>query len=729
MMRAELAIAHLRLRLHALEPPLRAAVAARQAISDAVYPPGATALHVTADQVERVLAALRPAGTAAAISGDAAQATSVDDPAEVAIREHAAAAGVVLPLDAVVAEHDLSAFERDVLVLCAAPEIDRGYERVFGFIVDDLARGGASVELCCALGAPTLAERLARRRLLGPFGALRRTGLIETCGEAITELGQQLRLAPALLDALLGGPGDVGGAFVDPAQVAALAPACGPVLGALHAAADALRAGTADVVALSGGQPLERREAALALARRAHRALRRLDDPSSRAVRAAVHAAAATGAILWVPLELVGAGDGDAPRATIAALEEQLACAPVPLCLTSAEPWRPLALLVARRVVEVALPPPSLAAREQLWAAQFPALDETPRRDLAARFRIGALELQAAALRLATQNDAGVHRATDRGTDDHGADELTADEHGSMNRRADEPTADQVAASVRAVAYASGSRFAHAIVPRRGPDDLVLEPALHAQVLEVARFHRAWPSVAEDWGFGRLVTGGGGVKALFTGDPGTGKTLAAEVIAAVLGQTLLRVDLAHVVSKWIGETEKNLDEVFRQAERGQAVLFFDEAEALFGKRSEVRHGTDRYANMEVSFLLQRLEDHGGLVILASNLRDQLDAAFTRRFQLVLHFPRPAEPERRRLWRLAFPPGAPLACELSPDSLANIDLTGAAIVGAARTAGLLAAASGSTTIELADVREAIRRELARDGRFMPVTDLTARPRSA
>jgi hypothetical protein len=722
-MRAELAVAHLLSRLESLAPPLRAAVAVRQAISDAVYPPGAPALHVTADQVERALATLSPPvpaaapgadpgelvlhGRAASVSaaGDLARhegaaAAPAADPAELALRARAAAAGVRLPLDAIVAEHGLSAFERDVLVVCAAPEIDRGYERVFGFIVDDLARGAASVELCCALGAPAISERLARRRLLGPLARLRRTGLVEARGDAGTDLRQELRLAPALLDALLGGPGDLRGAFPDPAEVVALAPeALASPAPALLDAADALRAGTADVVTLSGGHPLERREAAVALARRAGRPLRRLDDLSPSGVRAAILRAAVTGAILWVPSELLGGADGDAPLAAMAALEDQLACASVPLCLTAAQPWRPIALLVARRVVELALPALALAAREQLWATHFPTLGDAPRCDLAARFRVGDLELHAAARLLATQGSTG------------------------------ELTPERAAGSVRSVAHASGGRFAHAIVPRRTAADLVLEPALHAQVLEVARFHRSWPSVAEDWGFGRLVTGGGGVKALFTGDPGTGKTLAAEVIAAELGQTLLRVDLAHVVSKWVGETEKNLDEAFRQAERGQAVLFFDEAEALFGKRSEVRHGTDRYANMEVSFLLQRLEDHGGLVILASNLRDQLDAAFMRRFQLVLHFPRPAEPERRRLWHLAFPPGAPVAPELSLDALAQIELTGAAIVGAARTAGLLAAAAGRTRIELADVREAIRRELSRDGRFMPVADLDVRPRSA
>jgi SpoVK/Ycf46/Vps4 family AAA+-type ATPase len=146
---------------------------------------------------------------------------------------------------------------------------------------------------------------------------------------------------------------------------------------------------------------------------------------------------------------------------------------------------------------------------------------------------------------------------------------------------------------------------------------------------------------------------------LFTGEPGTGKTLAAEVIAGPSGVRLVTVDLSRVVSKWVGETAKHLDAVFRLANGSSAILFFDEVDALFGKRGEVKHGSDRYANTEVGRFLQRFEAHDGLVILAGNLRDQIDPAFTQRFHTVVHFPRPEEPERRRLWQLAL--AHPLDC--------------------------------------------------------------------
>jgi SpoVK/Ycf46/Vps4 family AAA+-type ATPase len=226
--------------------------------------------------------------------------------------------------------------------------------------------------------------------------------------------------------------------------------------------------------------------------------------------------------------------------------------------------------------------------------------------------------------------------------------------------------------------------------------------------------------VSEVWGFGRLATGEGGIKALFTGDSGTGKTLAAEVIAGTLRMPLLRVELSRVVSKWVGETERNLDAAFAEAEDGQAVLLFDEADALFGKRGNVETGVDRYANLEVSYLLQRLDDYAGLVILASNLKDNIDPAFTRRFQSILYFPRPERAERLRIWRLAFPQQAPIDPTLDFEALSNLDLTGAGIVGAARNAALLAAEEGCAEIGKPHIVRAIACQFRREARLlMPV----------
>jgi len=220
-------------------------------------------------------------------------------------------------------------------------------------------------------------------------------------------------------------------------------------------------------------------------------------------------------------------------------------------------------------------------------------------------------------------------------------------------------------------------------------DDLVLPEAelnLLRQIADQVR-HRA--VVYHDWGFADRLNRGLGITALFAGPSGTGKTMAAEVLANDLRLSLYRIDLSAVVSKYIGETEKNLRRVFQAAEQGAAVLFFDEADALFGKRSEVRDSHDRYANIEVNYLLQRMESYRGVAILATNMRSALDPAFMRRLRFVLTFPFPAAAERRAIWSRVFPPRAQTA-GLDLDRLAALPATGGMINNIALNAAFLAA---------------------------------------
>jgi SpoVK/Ycf46/Vps4 family AAA+-type ATPase len=182
----------------------------------------------------------------------------------------------------------------------------------------------------------------------------------------------------------------------------------------------------------------------------------------------------------------------------------------------------------------------------------------------------------------------------------------------------------------------------------------VLSPDSTAQLREILARIRHQAIVLERWGFGKKHARQSGVSVLFAGPPGTGKTMAAEVIAGELGLELFRIDLSAVVSKYIGETEKNLEVVFRAADRGDAVLLFDEADALFGKRSEVKDAHDRHANVEIAYLLQRLESYEGLAILTTNLRGNIDEAFLRRLDHILEFPLPEEAERLQIWERALP---------------------------------------------------------------------------
>lgn len=240
--------------------------------------------------------------------------------------------------------------------------------------------------------------------------------------------------------------------------------------------------------------------------------------------------------------------------------------------------------------------------------------------------------------------------------------------------------------------------------------DLVL-PAPQTQVLQSIAAHvRCRAKVYEDWGFGRKGSRGLGISALFAGTSGTGKTLAAEVLARTLKLDLYRIDLSSVISKYIGETEKNLRRVFDAAEDGGAILLFDEADALFGKRGEVKDSHDRYANIEVSYLLQRLECYPGLAILTTNLKSSIDTAFLRRIRFIVQFPFPNAIQRAEIWQRIFPQGTPTS-ELKPSKLAQLNIAGGNIRNIALNAAFIAADAGEP-VRMQHVLHSTRMEYAK-----------------
>ena len=709
--RTLMGIVHLRIRMCGINRALHAAVARRAALSAGLDQPERARMCVTDRQIAILL---EQVGELTTVGADdlgrpdlpRAEPPVLPDPAEQALREVAAEAGVLLPIDELAARFDLTRHELDALLLVAAPEIDPAYERIFGYVVDDMSRHLPCVDLLAQVGARSNAERLLRRRWLGPSGSLRRCGLLIEAGASSTEARQELRLAPGLLDFLLGVRLDLAAIAADPgrfeplsrAQPGSAPPGIGVDADRLARAGAALATGTAQVVAVWGKGSHE--EVVAALAGHAGRPVRRLDGgglsgatPTVRsAVRAALRTATAAEAILWITVP-----DQDGPEAEVTetVLAEELAASSVPACITGPVPWRAPALLAARSFLELECVAPTHTERVAMWTAAAPDADQPGLERLAARYRLGWRDLAAVASLARTEAMAS-----------------------NGHRPAVESGLERAAA---AVSQRRTSRLAGTTRPDRSADELILPPGEFRQVMEVASFFDAWPRVAERWGFTRRA-GGRGLKALFTGEPGTGKSLAAEVIASRLGLSLVTTDLSRLVSKWVGETEKNLDAAFTEAEASNAVLFFDEADALFGKRGQVEHGTDRWANLEVGYLLQRLESFDGLVILASNLRENIDPAFTRRFSIVVHFPRPGLDARRRLWRRAFPPEAPLDDDLDLDALAELDLTGAGIVASARTAALLASESGASTISMAHAVLGVSRQYQREARVLRPGDL-------
>ncbi|MFN8524430.1 MAG: ATP-binding protein [Chloroflexota bacterium] len=367
---------------------------------------------------------------------------------------------------------------------------------------------------------------------------------------------------------------------------------------------------------------------------------------------------------------------------------------PLPIILSH---WPPAIQFGSLNAISVPLPAPSFGQRRQYWtealARTLPAgLPAAP--DLASRFRLGPRAIQAAVS--GTQRDLVWQDATAGTTPTTGA-----------VRKA-------LFVAARQASSARLGEVAQRVAPRATWDSLVVPPDQRAQLRDLASAYKRRHVVLADWGFDAALSNGKGFNALFAGPSGTGKTLAAEVIAADLGLDLYRIDLSQVVSKYIGETEKNLDRIFREAEDASGILFFDEADALFGKRSDVRDAHDRYANIEVGYLLQKIEQYEGMALLATNLRANLDEAFARRMQYTIEFPFPDEQHRLLIWQRVFPAQAPLHEDVDLPLMARTyRFSGGNIRNVALAAAFLAADDGGS-IRMSHVQRAARRELLKIG---------------
>jgi hypothetical protein len=313
-----------------------------------------------------------------------------------------------------------------------------------------------------------------------------------------------------------------------------------------------------------------------------------------------------------------------------------------------------------RTALVVEVPLPTLAERREAWRA----LTDADVDDVAAKFRLSVKQIAEAA---------EVAR-------------LAAAAAGAVT-----PSAAQLDLGARQASSTQLAELAVRLEPTFGWDDLVV-PEHPRQVLgSISAYLRHRDLVVSEWGYEHTVARTQGLKVLFAGESGTGKTMAGQVLARELGLDLFRIDLATVVSKYIGETEKNLDRIFGAAEGSNAILFFDEADALFGKRSEVRDSHDRYANIEVAYLLQKMEAYPGAVILATNFRQNMDDAFLRRLDVVVDFPFPEPEDRERIWRLVLPETAPVADDIDVAFLADrFKLSGGGIRNCSLAAAFLAA---------------------------------------
>jgi AAA+ superfamily predicted ATPase len=584
-------------------------------------------------------------------------------------RDAPAPAGADAPaLDALCRAFALSPFERDVLMLCAGVELDRR-------VAEACARAHGAP--CATFGLALAVLDEPHWSALAPTGALRHWRLVEV-GHSAGVTAAPLRIDERVLHFVAGvGHLDAGleGIVQEAPAAGPLAPSHEEAVGRLAAA---LAAAASVQVELVGAAHDAKRDVVAAACERAGRrlfdadaaALPRDSRESARLARLWEREAALTAGVLMVDADCA---DGGEPRAALLALARRLRG---PLVVLSAEPLSDL-----RAALRIEVATASARERRALWRAAL-----GPR----------AEQLNGTLDALASQFDLDVS----------GFDAAAAEVAGAGGDDVSSALWDACRARVRPRL----DDLAQRVVSAATWDDLVVVPEARRTLEMIAAQVRRRDVVYEDWGFALRGSRGLGISALFAGSSGTGKTMAAEVLANDLGLDLYRIDLSAVVSKYIGETEKNLRRVFDAADRGGAVLLFDEADALFGRRTEVKDSHDRFANIEVSYLLQRMETYRGLAILTTNRRDAIDEAFMRRLRFVVDFPFPDAAQRTEIWRRVFPSAVPRQ-DLDLDALAALAVAGGNIRNIALGAAFLAA-DGEGPVGMAHVLRAARAEYAK-----------------
>jgi ATPase family protein associated with various cellular activities (AAA)/winged helix domain-containing protein len=528
----------------------------------------------------------------------------------------------------------LTTLEVELLLAALAPDLDARFERLYAYLHDDLTRRRATIGLALELAGASPMDAAARA-LLGAGGHLVGFGLLEVEEVDRPLLSRTLRVPDRVTAHLLGDSAP------DPAIEPYLVPAVPLVVEDTDRIVGALQSGTRFFYSHEspGGSGGSMFAGALQVM-----GLRVLEIDLT--VVAGASALSHLVPVLLREVGLTGSGlvldraDQLARRDPVAF--RRFAEAPAVVCFTGSRSWDPDWARVVPFVVDA--PPPSLARRSQLW-------DESIGDEVTVDRPEGLTTLSC--LRMRPLQMLRVVESAQR--------------RAASERRI--IAVSDLEAAARLMNSVSLDRLSTRITPQATWNDLCLPPTVCRSVRSVASRARHRELVQVTWGLG-CGSRRRGTIALFSGPPGTGKTLAAEVIAGELGVDLYVVNLATVVDKYIGETEKNLEGIFQAAEEVNGLLFFDEADALFGRRSEVKDARDRYANVEVAYLLQRLERFDGVAVLATNLSSNLDEAFARRLDVTAEFRLPEVDERRAIWRISLPAALPLSDDVDLDFLAR-----------------------------------------------------------
>lgn len=621
-------------------------------------------------------------------------------------------------------QFELSGFDLDLVLVGLAPELDLRYGQLYAYLQDDVMCRRPSVDLALNLLCVSAVEKLARRDRIAPQSPLIRHGLMQLIPDPRTLqpplLSYWLKLDDGVVRWLLGQRG------LDPrltsfcqridptSQQEILSPettisgeSIAPML--CRFIEKARTAQQSLTLHFSGTQDAQKRQAAIAVTQTVGAPLLIADlsatlneqDLFPLRLNWLFREAGLHRAILYLE-GLDRLRDREPAQFFYRCLLRKLAEEHAIAILAGTQPWIPTEMAL-KGVLDVPFPLPDFAQRKRYWQVNLA--------DAGMMVKDAELDMLANRFRLSSDQIADAI-ATAR----HQCRMQTAAASNDLELSIPPtPTANDLCAAARTQSGQALQTLARKIIPQYDWPDIVLPADPFSQLQEICNQAKYRHIVYEQWGFDRKLSLGKGLNVLFSGPPGTGKTMAAEVIASDLQLEIYKIDLSQVVSKYIGDTEKNLDRIFAAAVTANAILLFDEADALFGKRSEVRDARDRYANLEIGYLLQKMEEYEGIAILSTNLRQNLDEAFVRRLHFIVEFPFPDETDRRRIWQVIFPPETPLCNDVDFDLLATrVRLAGGNIKNIALTAAFYAAQSGNA-IQLPHLEQAIRREYQKLGR--------------
>jgi SpoVK/Ycf46/Vps4 family AAA+-type ATPase len=642
-------------------------------------------LYVSDEQVDAILSPKNDGNTAAAMNA------LIEERRENLTRraQASAVAGVELPLERLVEIFSLNAFERVALVACAAVEVDLRFETLYSYAQNDVNRKRPTADLILRMFSESPAERMFLRAAFAAVATLMSNQLIRTASDPQRTdpslLAKPLRADERIVEYLLGrrtvderlrGLATV----VEPEHSLSGLRLSAALLNALSSAARCFGKSGA-VLVVSGPAGTGKRATAEALSVETHRQLVVADlrQVSSLPIPLAeVLVLLRREAILHGANLLLSFGDALADEHAALAqvrcdLERHLNAAGRLLFITTESPTLELRALTSP-TLHFEFPMPGFQQRLEFWEealgdGAIPAAASIDPGALSNKYVLSGGEIGAAARNAA-------HRA------------LLHDVENPELRMED------LEAAARAQSNQGLRRLAQKVEIRHERQDLILPPRAMQQLRDVCAAERYRQVVYASWGFQRRLALGKGLNVMFCGPSGTGKTMAAGVLARELALDLYKIDLSTVVSKYIGETEKQLNRIFHQAQSSNAVLFFDEADALFGKRTEVKDAHDRYANVEVAYLLQKMEEYEGIVILATNYRKNMDDAFVRRMHHIVEFPLPDAEYRERIWTGLVPESAPLDTDVDFGFLARqFELAGGNIRNIVLAAAFLAAEEG------------------------------------